>query len=473
MNLNYFHKYIKMNNQIQNNISIVSDKNSPNLKQQYHALKQKIANLEKNNLEMIEIYKAEEERLLKSNEFLMKKNNQDHSRTIQELESEVLKMRNAIQQLKNIIGQKTQSNSNLIENDNNLINEETHNNILNNSSEKKAKEEYLENYRKKLKTEFEKKLLMKHKEFVNYCIEQNNKIKENQGNEEDYIDINEIKNFSLKERSPEKLNEDKNLKKSSNNLEVLMNNINENVLIETKEMEVDKINKILCLLCLKEEYPKEFFIDYILDEAYSADNNINQDDSFTKLLELEKGAEQEPKNEIQKFIQKKPKRKSVFHLSVGRSGLSVNKICIKICKLFDIKNEKDIERIKSYISKVMKSNNNLRHYYEKHLIKYRFAPYEPHEIEKYDEKIKNLFEKDIVKIKNLLNFDDNIISMDLFEEFNKKFFNSNDISDDFDYYMLSIMKLSKKERKEEKAKRIKSLGLFDFYLVPLFQKVDN
>ena len=453
-----------MNNQIQNNISIVSDKNSPNLKQQYYALKQKIANLEKNNLEMIEIYKAEEERLLKSNEFLMKKKNQDHSRTIQELESEVLKIRNSIQQLKNIIEQKMQTNTNLIVNDNNLINEETHNNILNNSREKRAKEEYLENYRNKLKTEFEKKLLMKHKEFVNYCIEQNNKIKENQGNEEDYIDINEIKNFSLKEKSPEKLKD---------NLEAIMNNINENIHIETKEMEVDKINKILCLLCLKEEYPKEFFIDYILDEAYSADNNINQDDSFSKLLELEKGAEQEPKNDIQKFILKKPKRKSVFHLSVGRSGLSANKICIKICKLFDIRNEKDIERIKSYISKVMKSNNNLRHYYEKHLIKYRFAPYEPHEIEKYDEKIKNLFEKDIVKIKNLLNFDDNIITMDLFEEFNKKFFNSNDITDDFVYYMLSLMKFSKKKRKEEKDKKIKSLGLFDFYLVPLFQKVDN
>ena len=437
-----------MNNQIQNNISIVSDKNSPNLKQQYYALKQKIANLEKNNLEMIEIYKAEEERLLKSNEFLMKKKNQDHSRTIQELESEVLKIRNSIQQLKNIIEQKMQTNTNLIENDNNLINEETHNNILNNSREKRAKEEYLENYRNKLKTEFEKKLLMKHKEFVNYCIEQNNKIKENQGNEEDYIDINEIKNFSLKEKSPEKLKD---------NLEAIMNNINENIHIETKEMEVDKINKILCLLCLKEEYPKEFFIDYILDEAYSADNNINQDDSFSKLLELEKDAEQEPKNDIQKFILKKPKRKSVFHLSVGRSGLSANKICIKICKLFDIRNEKDIERIKSYISKVMKSNNNLRHYYEKHLIKYRFAPYEPHEIEKYDEKIKKLFEKDIVKIKNLLNFDDNIITMDLFEEFNKKFFNSNDITDDFVYYMLSLMKFSKKKRKEEKDKKINKL----------------
>ena len=85
-----------------NNIPSDSDKNNTNLKQQYLALKQKIANLEKNNLEMMEIYKAEEERLKKSNEFLQKKNNKDHSRTIQDLESEVLKMRNSVQQLKKI-----------------------------------------------------------------------------------------------------------------------------------------------------------------------------------------------------------------------------------------------------------------------------------------------------------------------------------------------------------------------------------
>jgi hypothetical protein len=242
---------------------------------------------------------------------------------------------------------------------------------------------------------------------------------------------------------------------------------------EVKEIEVEKINKIISLLCLKEEYPREFFVDYILDEAYTAENNINQEDSFTKLLELEKGAEQEPKNEIERFIQKKPKRKSVFHLSMGRTGLSTNKICIKICKLFDIKNNRDIDRIKGYLNKIIKINNNLRHYFEKHLVKYRFAPYEPHEIEKYDEKIKSLFGKDISKIQNLLNLDENIISIDLFEEFNKKFFSSRDVTDDFIYYMLSIMKLTKKQRKEETSKRIKNLGFFDFYLIPLFQKVNN
>ena len=462
-------------NQNQNNISPTSDQNNTNLKQQYMALKQKIANLEKNNLEMMEIYKAEEERLIKSNEFLEKKNNQEHSRTIQDLESEVLKMRNSVQQLKKIIEQKTNPNPNLIENDI-KTNSDKNKQISNNLTEKIAKEEYLQNYKNKLKTEFEQKLMIKHKELVDCCIEKNRKMKLTQENEDEYINIDEIKNFTIKEKIPEKKEPvSKNFKTTkslNNNLEDIIKKITETVNRETKEIEVDIINKIFCLLCLKEEYPKDFFINYILDEAYSEEPNLNQEDSFTKLLELEREAEHEPENEIQKFIQKKPKRKSVFHLSVGISGVSINKIMIKICKLFDIKNEHDIGRIKNYLNKIMLLNKNLRHYFKNNL-NYRFVPYEPNEKKEFDEKIKKLFEKDIIKITNLLNFDDNIISMEIFEEFYKKCFNYDELNEDFIYYMLSIMKLSKKDKKKEKGKRVKNLGFFEFYLVPLFNKVNN
>ena len=467
-------------NKNQGNISISSEKNNTNLKQQYYTFKQKIADLEKNNLEMIEIYKAEEERLIKSNEFLSNKNNKHNPKTIQDLEAEVLKMRNSIQQIKKLIEQKnnTNTNPNLIENDNITNNEQNNNNnISNNSIEKQTKEEYLKNYKNKLMSEFEKKLIMKHKELVDYYIEKNNKIKKDKENEEEYINIEEIKNFTIKDKkSAEKSENSKNNKnKAKNDLEELIKKINENVQRETKEIEVDKINKIISILCLKEEYPKEFFIDYILDEAYSAKNidNINHDDSFTKLLELERGSLVEPENEIQKFIQKKPKRKSVFHMSVGLSGISVNKIALKICKLFDIKNEEDTDRIKRYLNKIKLSNNNIKHYFESNLSQFRFAPYEQHEKEQYDAKIKDMFEKDILTIQNLLNFDNNIISMELFEEFIKKYFNRNDITEDFIYYMMSLMKLTKKQKKEEKNKRIKSLRFFEFYLIPLFEKVNN
>ena len=188
-------------------------------------------------------------------------------------------------------------------------------------------------------------------------------------------------------------------------------------------------------------------------------------------MELTREADQKPKSEIQKFIQKKPRRKSVFHTS---AGYSTNKVMNKICKLFDIKNDDDVECIKNYLNKIMLSNNhNLRHYFEKNLVKYRFAPYEQSEKDNYDEKLKNLFEKDILKIQNLLNFDNNIITFDLLEEFNKKYLSSIEANEEIAYYMMSLMKLTKKERKEEKDKRLKSLGLFEFYFLPLFQKVNN
>ena len=90
----------------------------------------------------------------------------------------------------------------MIEND--ITTKNDKNNLkLNNLTEKKAKEEYLENYKKKLKKEFEQKLIMKHKELVDYYIEKNRKIKLNQENEDEYVNIDEIKNFTIKEKTPE------------------------------------------------------------------------------------------------------------------------------------------------------------------------------------------------------------------------------------------------------------------------------
>ena len=122
---------------------------------------------------------------------------------------------------------------------------------------------------------------------------------------------------------------------------------------------------------------------------------------------------------------------------------------------------------------MLSNNHNLRHYFEKNLVKYRFAPYEQSEKDNYDEKLKNLFEKDILKIQNLLNFDNNIITFDLLEEFNKKYLSSIEANEEIAYYMMSLMKLTKKEKKEQKNKKVRSLGLFEFYLLPLFQKVNK
>ena len=123
--------------------------NNMNLKQKYNALKQKIANLEKNNNEMLEMYKAEEQRLIKSNEFLMQNKNQENSRNIQNLEAEVIKMRNNIKELQDLMEPK--NGNNLILENNDLSNNSTKKKLTI-QNEEKIKEEYIINYKNKLKT---------------------------------------------------------------------------------------------------------------------------------------------------------------------------------------------------------------------------------------------------------------------------------------------------------------------------------
>ena len=137
-----------MSHEINNNpINSVENNTTVNLKQQYNTLKQKIEDLEKNNKEMLEMYKSEEQRLIKSNEFLMQKNNQNNSKNIKELEAEVLKMRNDIKQLQNLM--EPRNGINLIENDN--LSSKSINNKMNGATEEKIREEYLINYKNKLK----------------------------------------------------------------------------------------------------------------------------------------------------------------------------------------------------------------------------------------------------------------------------------------------------------------------------------
>jgi hypothetical protein len=173
---------------------------------------------------MLEMYKSEEQRLIKSNEFLMQKNNPNNSKNIKELEAEVLKMRNDIKQLQNLM--EPRNGINLIENDNSSS--KSINNKIDGATEEKIREEYLINYKNKLKTEFEKKLISKHQELIDYYTEQNKKIIENNLSKDNLVDIDEIKFFSIK------------------------NNLNEQSSLSDEEnFDINKINLILSLFCLK------------------------------------------------------------------------------------------------------------------------------------------------------------------------------------------------------------------------------
>ena len=414
----------------------IENKNT-NLKQQYNTLKQKIENLVKNNNEMLQMYKSEEQRLIKSNEFLMQNKSMENTRSINELENEVIKMRNNIKHLQNIL--EPRNGNNLIEND-----DASNKNSNSNLNKEEIKEEYLINYKNKLKTEFEKKLISKHQELINYCTEQNKKIKQNNLNSENIIDINEIKFFSINNNNnnsdPEDFSVDDESSSSS----------------EQKEWDVDKINLILSLLCLKEEYPKDFFIDYILDDAYSERGAKNKNEKEKETTVIKKGRKQSAMNSIPKDIKK-------FNTD--------NKISEKICQLFDIKNKEDVDMMKSYVNKIILIDNDLRNYFDQNLIKYRFAPFEKHEKENYDKKIKKCFGKYIDEIRGLLNKDENIISLNELQEFLNNCLNEKEKNDDFMFYILSLMKLSKNERKNEKSHRLKMLNALEFYLMPFYKKI--
>ncbi len=413
----------------------IENKNT-NLKQQYNTLKQKIENLVKNNNEMLQMYKSEEQRLIKSNEFLMQNKSMENTRSINELENEVIKMRNNIKHLQNIL--EPRNGNNLIEND-----DASNKNSNSNLNQEEIKEEYLINYKNKLKTEFEKKLISKHQELINYCTEQNKKIKQNNLNSENIIDINEIKFFSI------------NNNNNNNNSDTEEFSVDdESSSSEQKEWDVDKINLVLSLLCIKEEYPKDFFIDYILDDAYSERGAKNEKEKETTVIK--KGRKQSAMNYIPIDIKK-------FNTD--------NKISEKICQLFDIKNKEDVDMMKSYMNKIILIDNDLRNYFEQNLIKYRFAPFEKHEKENYDKKIKKCFGKYIDEIRGLLNKDENIISLNELQEFLNNCLNEKEKNDDFMFYILSLMKLSKNERKNEKSHRLKILNALEFYLMPFYKKI--
>ena len=417
----------------------IENKNT-NLKQQYNTLKQKIENLVKNNNEMLQMYKSEEQRLIKSNEFLMQNKSMENTRSINELENEVIKMRNNIKHLQNIL--EPRNGNNLIENDETSNKNSNSNSNLN---QEEIKEEYLINYKNKLKTEFEKKLISKHQELINYCTEQNKKIKQNNLNSENIIDINEIKFFSI------------NNNNNNNNSDTEEFSVDdESSSSEQKEWDVDKINLVLSLLCLKEEYPKDFFIDYILDDAYSERSAKNKNEKEKETTVIKKGRKQSAMNYIPKDIKK-------FNTD--------NKIWEKICQLFDIKNKEDVDMMKSYVNKIILIDNDLRNYFDQNLIKYRFAPFEKHEKENYDKKIKKCFGKYIDEIRGLLNKDENIISLNELQEFLNNCLNEKEKNDDFMFYILSLMKLSKNERKNEKSHRLKILNALEFYLMPFYKKI--
>ena len=137
-----------------------------------------------------------------------------------------------------------------------------------------------------------------------------------------------------------------------------------------------------------------------------------------------------------------------------------------IAKIFDINSSEDINMICKYLNSISKKNYaQLKNALNIQLTGFRYRQYEEEEKQKYQEELKKIFGSKEEQLKVQGNGD--IIHIAELNYFLKM--NGIEMKSDIYYYMLSIMKVSKKERllHNESLNPIKNLHLYELYLPPL------
>ena len=398
-----------------------------NLQGNYNQLKQKMNELEKNNESIKKLYKSEEERLTRINNIIFSKTDEGRIPYIKQLEKTILNLRKDNEKLKTLINEKRLLFGFLKshENEDNIkyscskeINEE--NNKL---GKKNNEEENSKALIEKMKTDFENKLSLKLKELKDYYDEKNGT---------KYIEPVPIpqKPQSLlqsSEKKPEQIT----------NFEIHSIHYNTGL----SDTDIQLINNLIAVQCLKEEYPKEFFIDYIFNEVEFA--NLNDD--YT----------QKESQQLKRIEQNKP-----FHNSMAVTDLFVAK---NIGKIFEINSNEDINMLCKYLNTISKKNHTeLKIALNENLTGFRYRQYEQDEKNKYEEELRKIFEGKINDIKLKGNGDIiNIAEMNYFLKMNNI-----TIQSDLYYYLLQLMKLSKKERLFN-GENITPLHLYELYLPAL------
>ena len=116
-----------------------------------------------------------------------------------------------------------------------------------------------------------------------------------------------------------------------------------------------------------------------------------------------------------------------------------------------------------YLNTISKKNQSgLKSALNQNLTGFRYRQYEQEEKNKYEEELKNIFKDKINELKVKGNGD--IIHIAELNYFLKM--NNISLQSDLYYYLLHLMKLSKKERLLNK-ENINSLHLYELYLPPL------
>ena len=394
---------------------------------QYNELKEKINELEKNNDEMKNLYKTEEERLTKTNNLIFAQTDEGREKYIKDLEDKAFNLRKDCEKLQSLIKEKKLFFQFLSSNENEenkkyncLINKEIENDLQNEISD-----ENLKNLTKKLKLDFEKKISIKLKELKDYYDEKNG----TKVPEPVYIPPKPLSLEPSSEKKPE----------SMNNYEIHTIDYN----MGLSETDIKLINTLIAVQCFKEEYPKEFFIDYIFNEIELT--KPNDDYNLKETLEL-KRIEQ-----------------TKFHNSLAVTTIFVAR---NIAKIFDINSNEDINMLCKYLNSISKKNYlQLKSALNIQLTGFRYRKYEEEEQIKYKEQLKQIFGNKEEQLKMQSNGD--IIHIAQLNYFLKM--NNITMQSDLYYFMLTIMKMSKKEKlmNNENMNPIKGLHLYELYLPAL------
>ena len=393
----------------------------------YNQLKQKVNDLEKNNESIKKLYKSEQERLTKINNIIFSKTDEGRIPYIKQLEKTILNLRKDNEKLQSLINEKKllfgflKSHENQENTKYNCVNDNEENE--NNLEKKNSADENSKALIEEMKTDFENKLSLKLRELKDYYDEKNGT---------KYIEPVPIPQkpqslFQSSEKKPEQIK----------NFEIHSIHYNTGL----SDTDIQLINNLIAVQCLKEEYPKEFFIDYVFNEVEFA--NLNDDYSQKESQQL-----------------KRIEQNKLFHNSLAVNDLFVAK---NIAKIFEINSTEDINMLCKYLNSISKKNHtDLKIALNENLTGFRYRQYEQEEKNKYEEELRKIFEGKINDIKLKGNGDIiNIAEMNYFLKMNNI-----TIQSDLYYYLLQLMKLSKKERLFN-GENITPLHLYELYLPAL------
>ena len=393
----------------------------------YNQLKQKVNDLEKNNESIKKLYKSEQERLTKINNIIFSKTDEGRIPYIKQLEKTILNLRKDNEKLQSLINEKKllfgflKSHENQENTKYNCLNDNEENE--NNLEKKNSADENSKALIEEMKTDFENKLSLKLRELKDYYDEKNGT---------KYIEPVPIPQkpqslFQSSEKKPEQIK----------NFEIHSIHYNTGL----SDTDIQLINNLIAVQCLKEEYPKEFFIDYVFNEVEFA--NLNDDYSQKESQQL-----------------KRIEQNKLFHNSLAVNDLFVAK---NIAKIFEINSTEDINMLCKYLNTISKKNHtDLKIALNENLTGFRYRQYEQDEKNKYEEELRKIFEGKINDIKLKGNGDIiNIAEMNYFLKMNNI-----TIQSDLYYYLLQLMKLSKKERLFN-GENITPLHLYELYLPAL------